>query len=85
MPRNRFSPRGIEPNGVSGGDKGSLGDPASSRGAESGAGGAETGHFNLDLQHVIDAWPMLPEAVRAGILAIVDAAKSTRPIREQED
>jgi hypothetical protein len=27
-----------------------------------------------DLSAVVDAWPMLPEAIRAGILAMVKAA-----------
>ena len=29
---------------------------------------------NAELAQVIDAWPRLPEAIRAGILAMVDAA-----------
>jgi hypothetical protein len=28
-----------------------------------------------DLQRVLDAWPTLPEALRAGILAMIDAAR----------
>ena len=31
-------------------------------------------HFDADLQAIIDAWPGLPEAVKAGILAMVKAA-----------
>jgi hypothetical protein len=30
-----------------------------------------------DLCRLIDAWPSLPDALRAGILAMVDAAKQT--------
>jgi hypothetical protein len=29
-----------------------------------------------DLARIIEAWPVLPEAIRAGILAMVKAAKS---------
>jgi len=31
-------------------------------------------HFASDLQAVIDAWPDLPEAIKAGILAMILAA-----------
>jgi len=31
-------------------------------------------HFDPDLQAVIDAWPDLPQAVKAGIVAAVSAA-----------
>jgi len=31
-------------------------------------------HFPPDLAAVIDAWPMLPEAIRAGILAMIRAS-----------
>ena len=29
-----------------------------------------------DLRHVIEAWPSLPEAIRAGIVAMVRAARN---------
>jgi hypothetical protein len=29
-----------------------------------------------DLASIIDAWPALPQALRSGILAMVDAARS---------
>ncbi len=29
-----------------------------------------------DLRHVIEAWPTLPEAIRAGIVAMVKAARN---------
>jgi hypothetical protein len=31
--------------------------------------------IDLDLVRLIDAWPTLPEALRAGILAMIDAAR----------
>ena len=43
-------------------------------GAESGAVAAETSSIDPDLQAVIEAWPMLPEAIKAGILAMARAA-----------
>lgn len=45
--------------------------------AESAAAGAENGPVDPDLQAVIDAWPALPAAVKAGILAMVRAAKDS--------
>jgi hypothetical protein len=33
-----------------------------------------TAHFSPELQRLIDAWPTLPEAVRANILAMIDMA-----------
>jgi hypothetical protein len=51
--------------------------------ALSAKGGAESGALtptktNIDpaLSALIDAWPMLPEAIRAGILAMIRAAVS---------
>ena len=32
--------------------------------------------LDADLQRVLDAWPTLPEALRAGILAMIDAART---------
>jgi hypothetical protein len=34
--------------------------------------------LSADLQRVVDAWPTLPEAMRAAILAIVDAARTEK-------
>jgi hypothetical protein len=45
-------------------------------GAESGAVGAAFGHFDADLLAVIEAWPSLPEKVKADILALVKSATS---------
>ncbi|MCH7753171.1 MAG: hypothetical protein IH898_13590 [Planctomycetes bacterium] len=44
-------------------------------GAQSGALPADSVEFPPDLQLVIEAWETLPEATRAGILAMVRAAK----------
>jgi hypothetical protein len=38
--------------------------------------GRSTGNeTDAELQRVLDAWPALPEALRAGILAMIDAAR----------
>ena len=44
-------------------------------GAECGALGAQGAQGDAGLAAVVDAWPTLPEAIKAGILAIVRAAK----------
>ena len=36
---------------------------------------AKSQAFDVDLSHVIDAWPRLPQGVRKAILAMVDATK----------
>ena len=43
-------------------------------GAESGALGAREAPIDADSATVVDAWPTLPEAVKAGVLAMVRAA-----------
>jgi hypothetical protein len=39
------------------------------------ADGAETALLDPDLQLVVEAWENLPEATRAGILAMIQAAR----------
>ncbi len=48
-------------------------DPSAARGA---AASAENAVFDQDLETVIERWQSLPEAVRAGILAMVQATKA---------
>jgi hypothetical protein len=48
-------------------------------GADAGAVETKTAQFPPDLQALIDAWPTLPDAIRAGILAMVRAARTGRP------
>jgi hypothetical protein len=47
-----------------------------SAGADAGAVETKNAHADPDLQAIIDAWPSLPEAIRAGILAVAKAAGS---------
>jgi hypothetical protein len=43
-------------------------------GAECGALEARDAPSDLDLAAVVDAWPALPDAIKAGILAMIRAA-----------
>jgi hypothetical protein len=43
-------------------------------GAKSGALSSDSAPIDPDLQRVLEAWPMLPAALRSGILAMIDAA-----------
>jgi hypothetical protein len=44
-------------------------------GAESGAPGARKAPLDPELAAVVDAWPALPEAIKAGILAMIGSCK----------
>jgi hypothetical protein len=44
-------------------------------GGNTGGRELENANFTPDLQAVIQAWPSLPEPVKAGIMAMVKAAK----------
>jgi hypothetical protein len=46
-------------------------------GANAGAVETKTAHIGPDLQGIIDAWPALPDAIKAGILAMIRAAGGT--------
>ncbi len=65
-------PEGLEQSGFSPGNK--------RIGAKGGAtGGAVDPHscsIDPNLQLIIDAWPALPEAVKAGILAMIKRSKA---------
>jgi len=43
--------------------------------ARSKARGPEEPTDDVDLARLIDAWPLLPEALKAGILAMIDSAR----------
>jgi len=68
-------PRGPERNDVKASSAKPSGESPKAGGAESGAESAEKASKDADLAKVIEAWPGLHEAVRAGILAMVEAAK----------
>lgn len=53
---------------------GKSGFPSGQR-AKSSAVGEETPHSDPDLEAIVDAWPTLSEAIRAGILAMIRAAE----------
>ena len=65
---------GLEQNHVTRLHNNELQIPGFPFGPESGPLQDETAHFPPDLSVVVEAWPTLPEAVRAGILAMVRAA-----------
>ena len=44
-------------------------------GADAGAVETKNAHDDADLQAIMDAWPDLPEAIKAGIMAMVTAAR----------
>jgi hypothetical protein len=64
-------PRGVEPQQEGSGKTRPLG----ARGAKSGAVSAQPAPIPPDLQVIIDAWPGLPESVRAKIAATVAATR----------
>ena len=65
---------GLEPGDVSSHQDCSIHDPPLSGGAFSGAFLAEIGRDDPRLADLLAAWPSLPEAVKAGIVAMVKAA-----------
>ena len=65
-------PRGLESASVTADSDSSLGNPDSLGTAKSGA--VSTDHGDHDLAKVITAWDILPSAIRAGIVAMVEAA-----------
>ncbi len=48
-------------------------------GANAVAAETKVERLSPDLQALIDAWPTLPDAIKAGILAMVNAAAGTWP------
>ncbi len=65
---------GLEPVNVTKRTDNELRDAEDPRGAESGAVDTEKVPIDPDLARLINAWPNLPEAIRAGIVAMVRAA-----------
>jgi hypothetical protein len=67
----------VEPSGLEQGQQYStFGDPASCA-AEISALNPNSGHIDSDLAEVEAAWPTLPDAVKADILAVVRASRSS--------
>lgn len=62
---------GLEPLSASSSDGQGLGQTSNARAAKSDASDHKTAATDPDLRAVVDAWPMLPDAVKAGILAMV--------------
>jgi hypothetical protein len=54
-------------------------------GAKSGAPGLQTRAIDPTLAALIDAWPAIPAAVRAGIVAMVKAATASAFYPETDD
>jgi len=69
-----MGPVGHEPGSAGASGRKHLRASGKSGGAESGADSPKTPCIDPELAKVIDAWPMLPEAIRAGIVAMVKAA-----------
>ena len=65
---------GLEPVDVSCVQASNLRHAAPSSAAKSGAVGVDSPAVDAELRAVIDAWPALPEAVKADILATIKAA-----------
>ena len=66
---------GPEHGHVSGFPKKEVHNTSARGGAECGAESVDSGQIAPDLAKVVEAWPALPEAVRKGILAMVEAAR----------
>ncbi len=66
-------PRGVEQAGASSDKSGELRNPTKTSGAESGANSTDLPRTDPDLAKVIEAWPALPEHLKAAIKALVQA------------
>ncbi len=69
---------GLEPVNVTKRKGNELRDVEDVGGAESGAVETEKAPIDPDLARLIDTWPNLPEAIRAGIVAMVNTAIESR-------
>jgi hypothetical protein len=56
-----------------------------SGGAESGAVGADSGHFDADLKTIIDVWPTLPEDTLQAILGLVRGSEKVQNSQQKTD
>ena len=69
-----MGPAGLEPANASSCKHNGLADRSVRGGAESGALPAPKPECDPDLAMIVAVWPALPKPVRAGILAMVEAA-----------
>lgn len=74
QPQRAMPTGGLEPPSKTPGNK----PHSESGGAESGALAASSTPSDPDLQYLIDAWPCLPQAVKARVLVLVHGAMQER-------
>ena len=79
---NRLGDDGLEPHSLTGGDNKHLEKRTERRAAKSGAETAQNApdpadreSIDPELAAVVEAWPTLPEAIRAGIVAMVKVSE----------
>ena len=73
-----MGPVGLEPDSVSNNKTNHLRNTSDDCAAESGANGDEKPLHDSDLTLIIERWEQLPDAVKAGIVAMVEAASQSK-------
>ena len=76
---------GLEPRTVNPCSDSTLRESADRSAAESGAVDVQSSDPDPDLAAVVEAWPTLPKAVKAGVMAIVRACDTDRGDRRDGD
>ena len=72
-----LGPVGFEQGGGIGSNDKPLQNRAKSGAAESGALSGNSPQIDAELAKVIEAWPTLPDAIKAAVLALVNSAQAT--------